>query len=106
MAWIDVASAEEVTEGEVRGVKAGDHLVALYRIDGRIYATSNVCTHEHALLSEGVVENGEVECPLHLTRFRISDGTCLGPLGTDLACYRAREVGARVQVQIADEESR
>jgi naphthalene 1,2-dioxygenase system ferredoxin subunit len=106
MAWIDVASAEEVAEGEVRGVRARDHWVALYRIEGRVYATSNVCTHEHALLSDGVVESGEIECPLHLTRFKISDGTCLGPLGTDLACYRTREVGTRVEVQIADEESR
>jgi naphthalene 1,2-dioxygenase system ferredoxin subunit len=102
--WSDAAGVDEVPEGEVRGVKVGDDLVALYRIDGKVYATSNVCTHEYALLSGGWIENGEIECPLHGTRFRIEDGRCLGPYGTNLRCFRSRVRDGRIEVALSSED--
>ena len=101
--WID-AGIDDVDEGTVKGVKLGDEHVALYRVRGTVYATSNICTHESALLSEGWVEDGEVECPLHGARFRIEDGECLGPYGTDLRCFRARSRRGRIEVALSDRE--
>jgi len=51
--WIAVADRSSVGPDSVIGVKAGDLDVALYNIDGQIYATHNICTHAQALLSEG-----------------------------------------------------
>ena len=103
MQWID-AGVDDVDEGAVRGVKLGDEHVAIFRLHGKVYATSNLCTHESALLSEGWVENGEIECPLHGARFRIEDGECLGPYGTDLRCFRARSRQGRIEVSLSDRE--
>jgi len=98
--WMDAAAAAEVPEGGVKGVNVLGEPIALFRLEGDVHATSDVCTHEAALLSEGWVEDGEVICPLHGARFRIRDGACSGPLGTDLRCYRVRERAGRVEVAL------
>ncbi|HVO48705.1 MAG TPA: non-heme iron oxygenase ferredoxin subunit [Steroidobacteraceae bacterium] len=98
--WIDAAAAGEIPEGGVKGVTVLGEAVALFRLEGEFYATSDVCTHESALLSEGWVEDGEVICPLHGARFGIRDGVCSGPLGRDLRCYRVRERAGRIEVGV------
>jgi nitrite reductase/ring-hydroxylating ferredoxin subunit len=50
------------------------------------------------------VEHGEIECPLHGTRFRIKDGRCLGPFGHDLPCFQTRIRDGRVEVALLPEE--
>jgi len=103
--WIDVLDADAVPEGEVKGVKIGEEHVAIYRINGKIHATSDVCTHEYALLSGGWLEEGVIECPLHGARFNIADGRCLGPFGTDLRCFKARVQQGRIEIDLTDEDA-
>jgi naphthalene 1,2-dioxygenase system ferredoxin subunit len=102
--WVDAVGSDDVPEGAVKGVRLGDQFIALYRLDGQIYATSDICTHEFALLSGGWVEHGEIECPLHGTRFRIKDGRCLGPFGHDLPCFQTRIRDGRVEIALLPEE--
>jgi nitrite reductase/ring-hydroxylating ferredoxin subunit len=47
------ARSSVLEEGKVLGVEVREFNVALYRIEGAVYATSDVCTHMFALLSEG-----------------------------------------------------
>ena len=61
--WITVADQDAVELGSVIGAKAGELDVALYNIDGQIYATHNICTHAHALLSDGWLEGDIIESP-------------------------------------------
>ncbi len=59
--------------------------VALYRFGEDYLATGNVCTHQYALLSDGFVEDGCVECPLHQAVFDLRTGKALsGPVSKDL----------------------
>lgn len=86
--WIAVVSVDEVPEDDVLGVKVQGQPIALYKIDGEIYATHNICTHGQALLSDGFVENGEIECPLHQGRFCIKTGKAKSaPLSKDIKVY-------------------
>lgn len=101
--WTDVIGFDAIPEGGVQGVKIGEKHVAIYRLNGEVRATSNVCTHEFALLSGGWVEDGVIECPLHGARFNIVDGRCLGPYGSDLRCFAARVREGRVEVRLIDE---
>jgi naphthalene 1,2-dioxygenase ferredoxin component len=58
----------------VIGVKAGDLGVALYNIEGQLYATHNICTHAHAMLSDGWLDGDVIECPLHGGLFEVKTG--------------------------------
>jgi nitrite reductase/ring-hydroxylating ferredoxin subunit len=99
--WITVAEKSSVELGTVIGVKAGDLDVALYNIDGRIYATLDICTHAQALLSEGWLEDGIIECPLHGGRFDVKTGKGLGaPITCDLRTLPVRIEADSIQVDV------
>jgi nitrite reductase/ring-hydroxylating ferredoxin subunit len=101
--WIAVADRSSVGPDSVIGVKAGDLDVALYNIDGQIYATHNICTHAQALLSEGWLDGDVIECPRHGGRFEVKTGKGLGaPITCDLKTFPARIVGDAIQVNVSD----
>jgi apoptosis-inducing factor 3 len=79
MAWQRAASLKSIPEGGVCGVELEGVPLALYDLDGTIYATHGICTHAMALLAEGFVEDGKIECPLHQGLFDIRTGEALGP---------------------------
>jgi nitrite reductase/ring-hydroxylating ferredoxin subunit len=99
--WITVAEASAVTPGNMLGVKAGETDVALYNIDGQFYATHNICTHAHALLTDGWLEGDVVECPLHGGRFEIKTGKGLGaPITCDVKTVPVRVSGDKLQINL------
>ncbi|MEJ0019250.1 MAG: non-heme iron oxygenase ferredoxin subunit [Acetobacteraceae bacterium] len=76
--WVRVASVADVAEGQMQGVRVGDREIALYHLPGGDFcATDNVCSHEYALLTDGWLEDGCVECPLHAARFDVRTGRAL-----------------------------
>ncbi len=74
MAWHKVAQAAEVTAGHPLLVVVGDEEIALYRVNGEIYATSDWCSHAEASLSEGEQRGYLIECPRHGGQFDIRTG--------------------------------
>lgn len=102
--WVRVAAISEVAEGQCRGVRVGDREIALYHLSGgEFHATDNVCTHEYALLSEGWLENGCIECPLHAAQFDVRTGKALSaPADEDLKVYPVRQEGNDLLVQVPD----
>lgn len=100
--WITAAQCDELQAGSVIRAKAGDVDVALYNIDGEIFATHNICTHAHALLSDGWLEGDIIECPLHGGRFEVKTGKGLGaPITCDLKSLPVRIQGSAIQVNLA-----
>jgi len=76
--WVRVAGVADVAEGQVHGVRVDAREIALYHLSGQEFrATENVCSHEYALLSDGWLEDGCIECPLHAARFDIRTGKAL-----------------------------
>ena len=100
--WIKVAEQAAVAPGAVVGGKAGDLDIALYNIDGQFYATDNICTHAHALLSDGWLEGGIIECPLHGGSFEVKTGKGVtAPITCDLRTFAVRVQGNDIEVKVA-----
>jgi nitrite reductase/ring-hydroxylating ferredoxin subunit len=99
--WERAAGVDDVAEGEVTGLCIDGHAIALYRVEGELYATHDICSHEHAHLSEGYLEGCEIECPLHQARFDIRTGkaTCR-PATEGVAVYPVKVVGSDVFVKV------
>jgi nitrite reductase/ring-hydroxylating ferredoxin subunit len=99
--WHKVARRSELAEGEVVGVSVGDKQVALYLMGGEVHATDNICTHAYACLSDGYLEDGVIECPLHAGRFEVTTGKALGaPVTQDIAVFPVKVEGDDVLVKI------
>jgi nitrite reductase/ring-hydroxylating ferredoxin subunit len=102
MAWHRAAESSAIAEENVIGVEISGRKIALYRIAGKVYATDNVCTHAYALLSDGYVENGCIECPLHQGLFEIATGKGKGaPITADLETFPAKEEEGWALVELA-----
>jgi nitrite reductase/ring-hydroxylating ferredoxin subunit len=98
--WFDVAAAGDVSDGEVIGVSAGGKPVALFRLDGEYFALHDVCSHGQGRLSEGYVEDGNVECPLHQGLICIRTGEPVSPpITREVDTFRVRVVGERIEVE-------
>jgi naphthalene 1,2-dioxygenase system ferredoxin subunit len=100
-AWIDIASKDDVPEDDVMGIDINTKSIALYQVDGEIFATDNICTHGNARLCDGFLEGHEIECPLHQGKFDIRNGKALcAPLTEDIQVYPVKIDGGRVFVEI------
>jgi nitrite reductase/ring-hydroxylating ferredoxin subunit len=93
--WVRVATVSDVAEGQVHAVRVGEREIALYHLPGGEYrATDNICTHEYAQLSDGWLEDGCIECPLHAARFDVRSGKALcAPAEQDIDVFEIRVEG-------------
>lgn len=99
--WHDVAGVDEMEDGDVIQVKAGDATLALYQVDGRWFATDDRCTHQEASLSEGYLQDDTIECPRHQGLFHVPTGRPLSPPVTVALCtYPVRRDADRLWVKV------
>ena len=97
--WHVAAALDDLKEGEPLGVEIASYHVALYRVGQEFYATGNICTHAEALLSDGLLDGCEIECPLHMGRFDIRNGEALtSPVEIDIPTYPVRVADGRLEV--------
>jgi len=89
--WTRVATAEELPLGGATAVYFRGDQVALFNVDGRVYALGNRCSHANGPLSEGAVEDGCVTCPYHGSRFDLATGEPRGgPAVKPVPTYRVK----------------
>ena len=99
--WVKAASRGDLGAGDILGVIVAGKEIALYDLDGTLYATDDVCTHAYAKLSDGWLDKGEIECPLHAGRFDVRSGRALCPPVTDdIKTYPVRLVGDEIQIKL------
>jgi naphthalene 1,2-dioxygenase system ferredoxin subunit len=99
--WIDVTATEDIPEDDVIGIDIAGKSIALYRVEGEVFATDNLCTHGNAKLCDGFLEGHEIECPLHQGKFDIRNGKAMcAPLTEDVKIYPIKIDGDRVFVAI------
>ncbi|CAJ92763.1 Ferredoxin subunit of nitrite reductase or a ring-hydroxylating dioxygenase [Cupriavidus necator] len=99
--WIEAALLSDVPQDDVIAVAVQGQEIALYGVDGDVYATDNICTHGHARLCEGFLEGHEIECPLHQGRFDIRDGAAkCAPLTENIRTYPVRIDGDKVYLDL------
>jgi len=77
MALRRVCKKSEVAPGEVKRIE--NPAIAVFNVEGTLFAISDTCTHAEASLSEGRVDGETVECPLHGACFDLRTGEALTP---------------------------
>jgi nitrite reductase/ring-hydroxylating ferredoxin subunit/uncharacterized membrane protein len=98
--WVDVAPADDLSEGGHTVVKAGEVEVLLVKMDGEIRALANRCSHAGWPLAPGKFEGGCVTCPMHGSTFSLRDGSVVkAPAASPQPMYQVRVHDGRVQVR-------
>ena len=99
--WTDAAAIDEIDDEDVKRFDHAGKTFAIYHVDGKVYASDGLCTHEHVHLCDGLVMEHVIECPKHNGRFDIRDGRPLGaPVCVALKTYPAKVEGGQVFVEV------
>jgi nitrite reductase/ring-hydroxylating ferredoxin subunit len=102
MAWIRVASLSEVEDKKMADCEVLGEEIALYWVDGAVYATSNICTHAYARLSEGFLDGDCIECPVHQALFNVKTGEVVAaPAMEPIKTYPCRVEGDDVLIDVS-----
>ncbi len=105
--WVTLCDGSELPPGarEVFGV--GERWIAVFNIDGKVYAIEDLCTHDGNALAFDHYDQPsrligyEVECPRHGARFDVRDGQVTRrPAEVAVPWYETRIVGGSLQVRL------
>ena len=104
--WIRAATLDEIDSGNARAVQIGGEgrSIALFNVDGRIFATDNQCPHMGYPLTRGVVRNGVLTCDWHGRRFDLESGGCFNNMCDDLAVFPVQMRGEEIWIRLGDDE--
>ncbi len=99
MAFITVATTDEIKPGERIVVEIDDVWVIVFNVGGEYYALEDMCSHEEYYLSEGELDGYAIECPKHGAKFDVRNGKVLAPPAVvPVKWYKVQVVGDEVQV--------
>ncbi|NND92578.1 MAG: nitrite reductase small subunit NirD [Granulosicoccus sp.] len=101
MSWTDIGNLEDIPLRGSRIVKTAVGCVAVFRTgETEVYATSNTCVHKGGPLSEGIVHDRKVTCPLHNWVFSLETGETVGADEGRIATYPVKIHEGRLLLKI------
>mgnify|MGYP000005112741 FL=1 len=78
---------QHVHDGHGKTFTVGEHKIAMFRVDGELYAFDDECPHVGASLGDGKLNGKLVTCPAHDWQFDITNGECITLDRCDDGCY-------------------
>ena len=104
--WLSVAKENEIQPGQAKLVDADDVYIAIYNIDGELFALEDTCSHDNVpILACGlplneIIDGDQIICPRHGARFEIKTGKALTPPAfEDVASFPIRVLDGMIQVR-------
>src|SRR5436853_329258 len=98
MDFVPVCPLSDLDDGQKKLVMLGATPVALFRVEGQVYAIDETCPHRGGPLSQGDLQGHVVHCPLHGWAFDVRTGESTSPAGAEVTCYATRIEGGYVHV--------
>ena len=102
--WVEVARSEAIDEGSAIEVIAGTQIVAIFRLEGVLYALDGMCAHQGGPIAQGTVEGGCVTCPWHGWQYELKTGIQTINRQPLQRTYEVRERDGRVEVLLPSED--
>ena len=99
--WIEVGLLADIPRRGARCVRNGDTAIAIFRTaDDQVFALEDRCPHRRGPLSQGIVHDGCVTCPLHNWVISLETGRAQGADEGSVASFPVRLDGDRVLLSI------
>ena len=91
--------AADIPPGSCMLSRAGNEEVAIFNVDGQLYAIHNRCTHAGGPLCEGGLWGDVVQCPWHGSEFNVRTGEVVsGPAKVPVKTYRVSVVDGVIAI--------
>ncbi|TAL10666.1 MAG: non-heme iron oxygenase ferredoxin subunit [Nitrospirae bacterium] len=99
--FVHVADLSDIPPGTAKVVAVQNVEVALFNLEGAIYAIDNICQHAGGPLGEGKIKGDVVICPWHGYRYHIKTGQYVKNPDMSVACYQVKVEDGKISVSVA-----
>jgi 3-phenylpropionate/trans-cinnamate dioxygenase ferredoxin subunit len=98
--FVEVARLDQIAPGRSWVVTVAGQDVALFNVDGSVYAINDSCAHAGASLANGILEGKIVTCRAHGRTFDVTTGVMGGIQGTGVASYPVEVKDGKILVAV------
>jgi len=99
--WVTVGSLTDIPRRGARCVKRGGMTIAVFRtVDDHVFALEDRCPHRKGPLSQGIVHDGCVTCPLHNWVISLESGEAQGADEGAVATFPVRLDGETILLSL------
>jgi 3-phenylpropionate/trans-cinnamate dioxygenase ferredoxin subunit len=103
--YVKALSKSDLGPGSAASITLQGRRIAIFNVNGQLYAIDDRCTHDEASLAEGFVSCQDnrciVECPWHGAHFDLNTGAALTlPAVKPVHKYNVRVEGDAIEVEL------
>ena|SRR5215475_15771811 len=98
--FIEAARVDQIPPGTGTMVNVAGKDVAIFNVDGNIYAIDDTCVHQGSSLSQGKLDGKVVTCRGHGWRFDVTTGYVTSSPGFGVASYPVKVVDGKIMVAV------
>ncbi len=98
--FVKVASLSDLAAGACRTVDVNGKAVALFNVNGTVYALDNTCLHRGGPLGDGMLEGDVVTCPWHGWQYKVITGENVMNSAMKVAAYPVQVEGNDIKIAV------
>lgn len=99
--FVKIAAVADIKSGSPYCAEIQGKKIALFNIDGKYFATTNICTHAGGPLCEGDLKEKTITCPWHGSKFDVTTGSVIGgPAQNPIKTFATRVNGDAVEIDL------
>ena len=99
--FIEAMPLAQLPAGASAMVKIADTDVALFHINGGVYAINDTCVHQGASLAAGKIDGKVVTCRAHGFKYDLTTGFVVGSPGFGVASYPVKIADGKILVAVS-----
>ena len=97
---VRIAALSEIPVGSSHEVTAAGRVIALFNVDGTLYALDGVCPHAGGPLGQGQLDGCVVTCPWHGAQFDLETGNVVrAPAQDGVGSYKVLVEGDDIKIE-------
>ena len=99
--FVEVARLDEIQPGSGSRFNVVGKEVAVFNVDGSLYAIADTCPHAGGALGMGKLDGKIIVCPVHGMKFDVTTGYFAGTSDVGVASFPAKVVDGKILVAIS-----
>ena len=99
--FVEAARLHQVAQGTGTTVTVAGKDLALFNVDGLVYAMDDACLHAGGSLGSGQLEGKIVTCPAHGWTYDVTTGSTMNVPDYGVSCYPVKIVDGKVLIAVS-----
>jgi 3-phenylpropionate/trans-cinnamate dioxygenase ferredoxin subunit len=96
--FVEVAQLDQIAPGNSKMVYVEEKSIALFNVDGMIYAIDDSCLHQGSSLAQGKLNGKIVTCRGHGWKYDVTTGSLTLNPESSVASYSVKIIDGKIMV--------